>query len=395
MTAIVHIPKIKRNEFFFFISYGFYLIFFILYSSLFSIYLVGMPKRIIVSTCIVLLTFNELINSRESFKSILCALLFAFLAVISFLRGSMDACIFIFVYCARNIEFKKIAIFTIAIDILVFGFVILSAYFGIIDNYVFAVEIGRIRYSLGFRYVLYPQVLLFNITALTIYINKNNISWLMIIFLAMLNYLVFSQTNARLAFYMACLLILGIVVLKLSPKILEHHLGICRFMTLSYFISCAVSFIATLCYNPSSKFFSNLNSILGSRLSMGQASLIEHGISLFGKDILWVGMGLTEYGERIMQYTGYVDNLYIMMLQKYGIVLFLMYLIIQTLGVVTAFRKGDYLLLVILTILAFYNMIDNLAFHLYNNAFWFAISSLILSRQRNTTSSPDFRDDND
>ncbi len=120
---------------------------------------------------------------------------------------------------------------------------------------------------------------------------------------------------------------------------------------------------------------------MGNRLNLGQYSLLEYGISAWGKQIAWVGNGLDVYGNRATGSYLWVDCLYVQVLQRYGVIFFDYFLISNDnyyVGLLS--EKKNYMLLILLSLIAVHCMIDDLQLYLHYNTFWFAIGSLLLGR---------------
>ena len=70
----------------------------------------------------------------------------------------------------------------------------------------------------------------------------------------------------------------------------------------------------------------------------------------------------------------YVDNMYIQVLQKYGLLYLIIFVTLLTIALFILYRKKQYLLFLILSILAVHAMIDDLTFNLYYNFFLVLLS---------------------
>ncbi len=374
--------QIKANEFLFFLSYGLFLIFGILSTSFFYKYFIGNPYKIIIIISIIILLLKEIFLEKYNIKSLLVALLFVLLILITWNSGIGIAqksipCMLIFIYSSRKISFMKIAKFTVLITIFLLFLIIFSSKLGIIMNYISISKSGRIREYLGFRYTLFGPAFLFNITSLIIYIYKEKIKWVVIITLFIMNYFLFLKTNSRLSFYLSICLIIISVVLKVKPNIFEKRKFFCYCMIFSFFIGFFIAMHFTINFNPSNKFYNEVNSILENRLYLGQKSLIENGINLFGQKITWVGNGLDAYGNKSLEAYTYVDSFYIQVLQKYGLIYTIIIGLLYTYTNYKNYKNKDFLYLLIISLIAFNFIINDLSLSLYYNTFWFPIVSTI------------------
>jgi len=170
-----------------------------------------------------------------------------------------------FVYVGRKIDFRRIVKFSIVITSIAVCFVIVSAYIGIIQNYIYISPIRKREY-LGFRYALYPAAYLSNITAGYIYLKKEKITIVDSVVLIGLNSLMYWKTVSRLSAYMSILLILGSLVFKFFPKILPESKLLHLVIGSSYITLPTGSLLLALNYDPSKKWMLRLNKIFMQRL---------------------------------------------------------------------------------------------------------------------------------
>lgn len=385
----IKIPHILQREFNFWIAYTFYLFFWLLSTTFYYEYYEGFLFRILKLTCITILILNEILYNKNSFRSVkglvLCALIY--IIVIRNVGALSDvAMLLMFIYCGRNIPFLKIAKFTLVVSFATLLFTIGSAYLGIIPNYIEITD-DRYREYLGFTYALYPAAILFDITALIIYIRKQKIKLVELFLLFLLNWLIFKKTNARLSFYMSLLMIVGATFFKIVPSILEKskilHLG----MICSYVIAFLSSYYLTYNYNPNIDWFKRLNEIFNNRLELAHKSLDLYGTSLVGKNNMdWIGNGLDSSGKKLTGSYLWVDNLYISNLQKFGILVALIIIVLLTITLIKALKIKDYYLMYILTFIAGRYMIDDLFLYLHYNTFWFATGILLIGLKKYTKS---------
>lgn len=369
----------KTSEKLFFLSYGIYLTFSILNASFYQKYIYSYQKSVMV-ICVVIAIFSEILKKKlkkkESTLLITCGILFFIL--LFHMNGLAMFPLFIYIYSARSIDFKKIAKFTAILCSTLLIFIITSAMLGIITNYkrvqvLFGVT--RIRYYLGFRYPLFPQMILFNVTLCYFYAYKDNISLFKCIILSILNYWMFMYTDSRLSCYLVIALIFILYFINKRPKILDKQKLICWILVFSFPICSLLSLYTTIKYDNSNPMMSKLNEFLGGRLSLGKNSLSEFKINLFGNDTKYIGSGLDMNGERASGKYNYVDCLYINMLEKYGIIFNVIFLWLLSLVLYNIWKEKDYVLFVILIGFAIHGIVDDLEIYLYYNAFWLVIGS--------------------
>ena len=158
----------------YFISFGLFLVSSILSTSFFYKHFLGTPYSHLQMLCMGLLLVYEILSNRGRQNWIglaVCAALFAITKRVS-VEGTQQQVVmmFAYIYCARNIPFAKIARFTLNVSIVTVLGVVLSSYFGLVQN-IAASKNGRVRDDLGFRYALFLPGILLNMTALWVYIT--------------------------------------------------------------------------------------------------------------------------------------------------------------------------------------------------------------------------------
>jgi len=151
-------------------------------------------------------------------------------------------------------------------------------------------------------------------------------------------------------------------------------------LVFSYLICSGFFYGLTVTFSRNVLWMKNLNDFLGNRLNLGQYSLLEYGISAWGKQIAWVGNGLDVYGNRATGSYLWVDCLYVQVLQRYGVIFLIIFLLVMTITMWVCYQKKNYMLLILLSLIAVHCMIDDLQLYLHYNTFWFAIGSLLLGR---------------
>lgn len=292
----------------------------------------------------------------------------------------------LFVYASRNVEFDKIAKFTIKVSLVTLFFVIATAYIGIVDNYIVYSETGRVRQYLGFRFALFPAAFVFNITCLWLYLKREGFSLRDGVLLLFLNIYIYVCTNSRLSFYLSVILIGLFALNSVKLGILFKPRIVYSILTMSYVTCFFISVYLILCYAKGLSWVYSVNEFFGNRIRYAWQSLMTNGVSIWGKEIEWNGYGLDLYGNVNNAVFGaytYVDCMYIKVLQRYGIVCLIIYLVIFTMVMIKEKRKGNYCIVLILSFYAMRCLIDDLAMYLYYNTFWLYVGCSLMASIRN------------
>lgn len=373
----------KSKEKTFFCALILYLVTAFLSTSFYASYVFG-GVRIARLVCVFLLVVGELSDfefSKETLvKAAFCILLYG---IAAYHDGALSdpALVFIFVFCGRNISFDKIAKVCLFTSSFLLGFIIISSYVGIIRNYVENYD-GRYREYLGFLYSLYPAAHMSNITSLTIYLKRKSIDWKAVSILLLANIWIFAKTNSRLSFSLSILTICLALVFQYVPELLKNNKMLQIGMKFSFVIFACVSLVCTLLYTENNIILQRFNTFLGNRLYFGKRSLFQFGVSFFGKsNIEWVGNGLDKNGIAPFGESLYVDNLYIQVIQKFGIIFVVLVLILLTIAMIKIVEQKKYILAFIFTMIAIHCIIDDLFLAIFYNPFWIAAGAILMSEE--------------
>lgn len=374
----------KSKEKAFFCALILYLVTAFLSTSFYASYVFG-GARIARLVCVFLLVVGELSDfefSKETLvKAAFCILLYG---IAAYYDGALSdpALVFVFVFCGRNISFDKIAKVCLFTSSFLLGFIIISSYVGIIRNYVENYD-GRYREYLGFLYSLYPAAHMSNITSLTIYLKRKSIDWKAVSILLLANIWIFAKTNSRLSFGLSILTICLALVFQYVPELLKNNKMLQIGMKFSFVIFACVSLVCTLLYTENNFILQRFNTFLGNRLYFGKRSLFQFGVSFFGKsNIEWVGNGLDKNGIVPFGESLYVDNLYIQVMQKFGIIFVVLVLILLTIAMIKIVEQKKYILAFIFTMIAIHCIIDDLFLAIFYNPFWIAAGAILMSEEK-------------
>jgi hypothetical protein len=367
----------------YFLSYGLFLITSILSTSFYYQLFVGRPYMWLQILGVALLVGYEFVNGGfrdQDWKAMaVCAALFFITFRVSPASTQRQTVLmFVYIYCARRIPFAKIAQFTLNISIVSVCVIVLSGYFGIIDN-IAAFKSGRVREYLGFRYALNLPGILLNMTALWIYLRKDRIGVLGALGWGTANWIVFYLTDSRISFVIAEALLVAALIMRFWPKVVEKIKPLWWLAVSSFGVCGAFSMIMTAVYDHSLPWMRKLNSMLESRLRLANRSLGEHGVSLFGEEIEWLGNGLDAFGNGVTGTYTYVDCLYIKILQRYGIIFTIMLAVLLCWSMYRLYKRREYHILLISATVAAHCILDDLSFTLHYNTFWIAMGLVLIS----------------
>ena len=380
MNIVIRRDSLKNMLFY--IPYVAYLLYSLLNTSFYAKYISSYGKILFVF-CFLLLLLKEFAGARFTSRDGLLAMVLIVITGYFYMYfGLTQTLLPIFIYSARNMEVNKILRISYIISLFMLVFIILSSYLGIIQNYI-SYSALRERQYLGFRYALYPSSILCNIIFLKIYLEKENISWLSLVCLLVGNYILFQYTDSRLTFLLGLVLIVFSAIMKKSSGF--RRVIINRAFIWSFLVLALLSIYATLNYDYLSDWQSDLNEALGGRLSLGNSTLKFYGYGLFGKMLSLSGNGLDENGMLNTSTYDYVDNLYVLLLLRAGIIFLFIFLVAMTIIMKKIYIQKDSYLYIIFILLAFHGIIDDLIMLPQYNSFWFVVAALFMGRRISKT----------
>ena len=346
--------------------------------------------KAIIFVCITLLAMKEYKTRRYKF------ILFIYLAIIVVLAVLIKrvayfttAITLLYLYSARDVDFRLIAKVALAITTFMLFTIIALSHFGVIQNYIFQPDTDRPREFLGFRYALFAPALLFNVMALALYIWKKDMSLFLVVVGAVINQWLYKKTDSRMSYIFTLLIILTAVIIKIHLPVSffpeqkrEYINGIVRpifkFGVIFSFVLCAgISIFISINYNEDNRFQKKLNSIMTQRLNYGKSSYEEYGVTFLGQNVPWVGNGLNVYGEASEEDRLYVDNVYLQFLQHYGILFFSLVMCLLTYAMYCLVKEKQWMLIYILLIVALHGIMDDLVLHIWYNTFWLAMTPYV------------------
>lgn len=353
--------------------------------SFFEIMIPSFISKSILYVIVGLLLGRELTKRDYRLADLILLVLFLILAVGSFTNGQGFLTHYtvglLMIFCLRDLDFSELAPFILRVTIGMLLVIIISSQLGIIRDYV-EVSGTRTRHYLGFRYSLFPASVMFNITALTIYLKNYQIKYSQILLLLAGVLYIFLMTNSRLTFLNSCILLFIVLLMKIFPNILLKSRLLLLPFSLTYLVAAITSYFMATSYTVSNSSLVALNRFLGGRLYLAGKSLSIYGFNLFGQNINWVGNGLNIFGQKSRATYLYVDNMYIQQLQRYGLIFLIVLVLLYTLTLVKLYQTRQLVLFVIMVAIGFHGAIDDLMSYLYYNSFLLLIPIFFMQSKK-------------
>ena len=255
-----------------------------------------------------------------------------------------------------NVDMKVVLRnYVVVAGILVVGVFLLSL-IGMIPNLQYN-RAGVIRNSFGFIYPTDFASHCFYLFLAISYLLKDKFIWTRSLFGVLLSAFIIKYCDARLN---ALSILLATVIFIYFYYSNGKKLKIFALLPYSAVVFASVVTYFSYKFSWSNPFLVSINKLITGRLALGRNAFDTFGVHLFGtRNVQFIGSGGKT--ESVIGYN-YVDSSYVQMLFTYGIVPVILLIIIYVVASRKQYKDGQYLLVAILSLIAFNCMIE---------AFWF------------------------
>ena len=255
-----------------------------------------------------------------------------------------------------NVDMKVVLRnYVIVAGILVVGVFLLSLV-GMIPNLQYN-RAGVIRNSFGFIYPTDFASHCFYLFLAISYLLKDKLIWTRSLFGVLLSAFIIKYCDARLN---ALSILLATAIFMYFYYSNGKKLKIFALFPYSVVVFASVVTYLSYKFSWSNPFLVSVNKLITGRLALGSNAFDTFGVHLFGtRNVQFIGSGGKT--ESVIGYN-YVDSSYVQMLFTYGIVPVILLIIIYVVASRKQYKDGQYLLVAILSLIAFNCMIE---------AFWF------------------------
>jgi len=307
---------------------------------------------------VLLLGLRFLYKMRVSYKYLILSILLLLSGVLVYFQTNrLNFLVYsMLLVLLVNVDMKVVLRnYVVVAGILIVGVFLLSLV-GMVPNLQYN-RAGVIRNSFGFIYPTDFASHCFYLFLAISYLLKDKFIWTRSLFGVLLSAFIIKYCDARLN---ALSILLATVIFIYFYYSNGKKLKIFALLPYS-----AVVFASTVTYlsykfSWSNPFLVSINKLITGRLALGRNAFDTFGVHLFGtRNVQFIGSGGKT--ESVIGYN-YVDSSYVQMLFTYGIVPVVLLIIIYVVASRKQYKDGQYLLVAILSLIAFNCMIE---------AFWF------------------------
>ena len=307
---------------------------------------------------VLLLGLRFLYKMRVSYKYLILSILLLLSGVLVYFQTNrLNFLVYsMLLVLLVNVDMKVVLRnYVVVAGILVVGVFLLSL-IGMIPNLQYN-RAGVIRNSFGFIYPTDFASHCFYLFLAISYLLKDKFIWTRSLFGVLLSAFIIKYCDARLN---ALSILLATVIFIYFYYSKEKKLKIFALFPYSAVIFASIVTYLSYKFSWSNPFLVSVNKLITGRLALGRNAFDTFGVHLFGtRNVQFIGSGGKT--ESVIGYN-YVDSSYVQMLFTYGIVPVVLLIIIYVVASRKQYKDGQYLLVAILSLIAFNCMIE---------AFWF------------------------
>ena len=307
---------------------------------------------------VLLLGLRFLYKMRVSYKYLILSILLLLSGVLVYFQTNrLNFLVYsMLLILLVNVDMKVVLRnYVIVAGILVVGVFLLSLV-GMVPNLQYN-RAGVIRNSFGFIYPTDFASHCFYLFLAISYLLKDKFIWTRSLFGVLLSAFIIKYCDARLN---ALSILLATVIFIYFYYSKEKKLKIFALFPYSAVVFASIVTYLSYKFSWSNPFLVTVNKLITGRLALGRNAFDTFGVHLFGtRNVQFIGSGGKT--ESVIGYN-YVDSSYVQMLFTYGIVPVILLIIIYVVASRKQYKDGQYLLVAILSLIAFNCMIE---------AFWF------------------------
>lgn len=292
--------------------------------------------------------------------------------------SSILVCSYLLVFASRNVDMKQAYRIILITIVLTCTAVFLLAENNVILNSIYYDE-GRYRHIFGFHYQLIPPCHLLNITMIFAVLKREKISFTEIGILFFLNGALYRWCRADLSGAVTLVVLLFMILIKLYPKLLTIDFLLYnlldRIAVVIFPLCMALSLVISICYSDSVGWMKALDVATRGRLHFPQQAIERYGFSMLGQNINFIGMGVdgASHGGEY----DYVDNLYISLLLRYGVIFMVIGILLLTVTMYYLYQKNMRIWLWMLSLWALHGLLEDRMHMVYFNSLLLIIGQAV------------------
>ena len=298
-----------------------------------------------------------------------------------------------FIIAAKDVDFDKIVKAVYRILYVMIPLTIILRFAGVMEE--FTKPRGEaVRYSLGFSHPNQLGIVLFQFVVCHCYLHRKKLKitdYLLIVAVILFIYIAPNSQSAYLSiFAFLILLIFYGECQKHSSKIADIY-G--KMILLFSFLLNATSILLSIMDIRRFPLLWKMDALISNRFATSHNTLQIYGIKLWGQQVLLyeeerIQAGMADGAGRL-----YLDNSYMTLLIKYGVISYLIFSIAYLLLMDYFRKKEQYFMVTILFMFAIYGVMENCMFSAFHNVYLLAFAQMLygkLGEEKGNLPSPKF-----
>lgn len=247
--------------------------------------------------------------------------------------------LFLLLEVVKSADLRRVFKYIFVVYAVFTGIVILLSISGNLTDLVTA-RGETLRHSLGFMYSLDLHGIIFSLVLLYLYIKQSSFNLIDFCTLNLMNIILYAFTRARTDFILIIFVIsLALLMTKLNESTAFSKKNVI-FITVYILLVIWGPIVFTLLSKSDSSLFIKLNSLLSERLTMQKQGLSEFGFNLFGKNIEWVGWGVTADQLNGRTYN-FIDNSFLHDGFNFGLLFLILITVMWMSTLIMMKKRGD------------------------------------------------------
>lgn len=312
-------------------------------------------------------------NQKITKKNLLIIIILIILTIISMTisKGNAIWNIILFIISSKNIDTNNIIKFDFITKIILMVFIYILYKNGLTENIVIYRN-DVFRYGLGFghpnTFSVYLMGICLDFLYLTFKTKYKKFSYILII----LGISIISiYCDSRSSMYTLAIAL----ILSLIMKLIKNNKCIINFLSKLPIVFMLLSFFATIAYKyrNSFNFIYKLNEILSNRIALMYQFYEKYSITLFGNYFI-------NYHTQSTSTASVLDNTYILLLTKFGVLITIMIIWTMYKRIKKAFEEENFGLAICLISFTFFGLMENGMIVLFYNPFLLSLADFIFKK---------------
>lgn len=257
------------------------------------------------------------------------------------------------ILAAYNIPFSHIAKTCIRVLAIVFLIVLSALALGLVEDQLYDRDLesfGRsYAHDIGFKYYSFYSYLGMGFVQCCLYLWRNRLNFIKIMFLIVFSYIFFVLSTTRLQLYACTAFIVAIVLLPHIPKKILNNKLLAALAVIAYPLICFILyyvskyFILYFFYDG----YDELNHIMNGRIRLNEEALLRYDVTLWGNDLDL---------DNSNKFYFYIDSGYLHVLLGDGLVFISIILLLYSILTYKIFKARAYYLYIWIIIYAVLNI---------------------------------------